>query len=294
MRFGVGGGAFGVRGGISNRGIGVGAGPLSVGTSWRSSAGGSGFFGQLFGLLILLALAMAVVAWPFWLGSYIAVEVFDAGNPSVARSVWGWIFEVPYIVGVVVWSVLAYDKRATRREAEARRLRELEESGVVYELQPNVYRHGVCTINHRSIHTAERCRVVADAPPLAQAATRKCPDCAETVLVDAKVCKHCGFRFVPAKKLAPSAKPVPAKKLAPSAIPKPPPGVLARGASVKVMATDDEHQGQIGVVHEIADADEDGLDVLVTFKGDKEEYVYAFSRDELKIVIPQGKAGAKK
>jgi hypothetical protein len=27
--------------------------------------------------------------------------------------------------------------------------------------------------------------------------TKKCPDCAETVLADAKVCKHCGYRFAP-------------------------------------------------------------------------------------------------
>ncbi len=26
--------------------------------------------------------------------------------------------------------------------------------------------------------------------------TRKCPECAEKVLIDAKVCKHCGHRFV--------------------------------------------------------------------------------------------------
>ena len=28
-----------------------------------------------------------------------------------------------------------------------------------------------------------------------QAKTKKCPDCAETVLADANVCKHCGCRF---------------------------------------------------------------------------------------------------
>jgi ribosomal protein L37AE/L43A len=28
-----------------------------------------------------------------------------------------------------------------------------------------------------------------------QAQTKKCPDCAETILFDAKVCKHCGYRF---------------------------------------------------------------------------------------------------
>jgi hypothetical protein len=35
MRLGIGGRAFGVRGGISNRGFGVGVGPVSVGSSWR-------------------------------------------------------------------------------------------------------------------------------------------------------------------------------------------------------------------------------------------------------------------
>ena len=65
-----------------------------------------------------------------------------------------------------------------------------------------------------------------------------------------------------------AAKPAPVKpKSAASSNPKPPPGVLAVGAAVKIIAAEDEHQGQIGVVHEIADADEDGLDVLVTFKG---------------------------
>lgn len=33
---------------------------------------------------------------------------------------------------------------------------------------------------------------------LEEAGEKKCPDCAETVLADAKVCKHCGYRFAPA------------------------------------------------------------------------------------------------
>lgn len=35
----------------------------------------------------------------------------------------------------------------------------------------------------------------SNAPAPAKAATKKCPDCAETVLADAKVCKHCGYPF---------------------------------------------------------------------------------------------------
>jgi hypothetical protein len=36
-----------------------------------------------------------------------------------------------------------------------------------------------------------------DAPPTAEP-TKRCPDCAEIVLEDARVCKHCGYRFGPA------------------------------------------------------------------------------------------------
>ena len=35
----------------------------------------------------------------------------------------------------------------------------------------------------------------AHAAAAVKAPTKKCPDCAETILTDAKVCKHCGYRF---------------------------------------------------------------------------------------------------
>jgi hypothetical protein len=54
-----------------------------------------------------------------------------------------------------------------------------------------------------------------------QATTKKCPDCAETVLADARVCKHCGYRFAPAASSAPATKP-PAPKQ-PANPPKPAP-----------------------------------------------------------------------
>jgi Superinfection immunity protein len=41
----------------------------------------------------------------------------------------------------------------------------------------------------------------ASGPPVrakvATNATKKCPDCAETVLADARACKHCRYRFAP-------------------------------------------------------------------------------------------------
>ena len=72
---------------------------------------------------------------------------------------------------------------------------------------------------------------------------------------------------------------------APAVKPKPPPGVLAPGAPVKVVAAGDEHEGQVGVVQELVNEDGDGLDVCVKFNGDTE--VYAFSRDELSVVVPR-------
>ncbi len=38
-------------------------------------------------------------------------------------------------------------------------------------------------------------------------ATKKCPDCAETVLSDAHVCKHCGYRFAPSAPDTPQKRP---------------------------------------------------------------------------------------
>jgi PknH-like extracellular domain len=64
LRLGVGGGAFGIRGGISTRGFGVGVGPVSAGWSWRRRrrrrAGGSGGTGG-WSLLLLIGLVVAGV-----------------------------------------------------------------------------------------------------------------------------------------------------------------------------------------------------------------------------------------
>jgi hypothetical protein len=79
---------------------------------------------------------------------------------------------------------------------------------------------------------------------------------------------------------APKPKPVAANavpvkpKSATSHKPKPPPGVLAVGATVKIIAADDDHKGQIGTVQTFFDDAGDGLDVGVIFKGDKG--IYAF------------------
>lgn len=48
-------------------------------------------------------------------------------------------------------------------------------------------------------------------PTAGQSPTKKCPDCAETILADAKVCKHCGYRFAASAPVAQQKKPAPAK-----------------------------------------------------------------------------------
>lgn len=114
MRLGVGGKAFGVRGGISTRGIGVGVGPLSAGTSWRGRgsrrSGGSGGGG---GWLLVLVIGFFALAWPYFLGTYIAVRC-GAWNPSTERLVVGWCFEVVYIAAVVALVLTAKAMRVRR------------------------------------------------------------------------------------------------------------------------------------------------------------------------------------
>jgi hypothetical protein len=168
--FGIGGGAFGLRGGISTRGIGVGVGPFSAGTSWRGrgrrSGGDVGFIAFLFmGLGLFL-----VAAWPYLLGTYAAVQ-FGAENPSTARSVVGWMCETLYIIGLIagigVWATQSAERAReeaalaeARAREEARERARLVASGVVFperHANSTVYRHGGCTINHRSADTAERC-----------------------------------------------------------------------------------------------------------------------------------------
>jgi hypothetical protein len=87
----------------------------------------------------------------------------------------------------------------------------------------------------------------------------------------------------PPKPKPAAAKTAPVKpKSAASSKPKPPPGVLAVGAAVKIIAAEDEHQGQIGNVQTFFDNADDGLDVGVIFNGDKD--IYAFGRTELRVV----------
>ncbi len=83
-------------------------------------------------LLLLLCVGWLALAWPYLFGTWLAVQ-FGADNPSVARSVTGWVLEVVWLaflltVPVVVW---LDDKR---KKDEARRL-ELEKAAIARRLE---------------------------------------------------------------------------------------------------------------------------------------------------------------
>ena len=132
----------------------------------------------------------------------------------------------------------------------------------------------------------------ADAPVTAKAATKKCPDCAETVLADAKVCKHCGYRFAAAADGKAESKPTSPQRQAaphPPAKPHKTPEVKPRtnsptsmntlrpGDRVKVVLPGDNYDGKIGTVQRIlGDGDVDVK--LGVWSG-----TYTFGSDELEF-----------
>lgn len=72
----------------------------------------------------------------------------------------GWFLEVLYIAGLIAWFVFTREKRAMQAREEAQRHADLVASGVVYQTHVGrtpVYRHGACTVNHRSHSTAGKC-----------------------------------------------------------------------------------------------------------------------------------------
>ncbi|MCV6977157.1 Stk1 family PASTA domain-containing Ser/Thr kinase [Mycobacterium bourgelatii] len=77
------------------------------------------------------------------------------------RFVVGWCFEVIYIAGLLALFLTTRDRNAVWAAEEAQRTAEVTASGVVYQTQHGrsvVYRHGTCTVNHRSPEAASNCR----------------------------------------------------------------------------------------------------------------------------------------
>jgi hypothetical protein len=108
--------------------------------------------------------------------------------------------------------------------------------------------------------------------------SKKCPDCAETVLADAKVCKHCAYRFAPAavgnqeaKQTSPAPQPLlqPTPKshktlgVKPRTNPPTSATALRLGDQVQLVAPGNDNDGKTGKVTQVL---EDGQ-VVVRFGG---------------------------
>mgnify|MGYP001309317437 CR=1 FL=1 len=124
MRVGVGGRAGPVRAGVSNRGVGAGVGPVSVGSSFNGGCGE--LIGWAFAVVVLGYVAYLAAAWPFLIGSWLAVKL-GAADPSAARSAAGWVAELLY-VAAIIWALTSGIRarrrvlRSAQRRAEADRL----------------------------------------------------------------------------------------------------------------------------------------------------------------------------
>jgi hypothetical protein len=84
-------------------------------------------------------LFFVVVAWPYLLGTFLAVQL-GASKPSTTRAVVGWIFEAAYVAGLIALYVLTQEKRAQKAAEQAQEAavhaeqhRQLVASRVVYE-----------------------------------------------------------------------------------------------------------------------------------------------------------------
>ncbi|GAB86218.1 hypothetical protein RVF83_08645 [Gordonia rubripertincta] len=77
--------------------------------------------------LIIIALGFLAIAWPYFLGTWLAVSVAGASNPSPARTATGWVLEgiwLTVLLSVVVW--FWWDSEREKAEARRREIAEAE------------------------------------------------------------------------------------------------------------------------------------------------------------------------
>lgn len=61
----------------------------------------------------------AFFAWPWFLGTYLAVQC-GAANPSLARTITGWVFEAPWLTFLALIALyVGADRLAARKRVEA-------------------------------------------------------------------------------------------------------------------------------------------------------------------------------
>ena len=111
---------------------------------------------------------------------------------------------------------------------------------------------------------------------------KKCPDCAETVLADARVCRHCGYRFAPPADGKAEPKPTSqprgntpkTREKEPRTNPPTSTNALRRGDPVQILKTGHRLTGKTGKVVEVLSTGYVAVRVGL--------WEYTFSPDQLK------------
>jgi hypothetical protein len=145
----------------------------------------------------------------WWLLAIGAILVVAALSSSYSRRRPGWSVFILAVIAAGLVVYLAQDKGLrtlyplnTSGEAEP------SGQGTVVPLGIAIYVAGAGAA--LSVIGAWVMRRTVEAAPVGPAqVTKQCPDCAETVLAEANVCKHCGYRFAPPSAGQPEA-PLPA------------------------------------------------------------------------------------
>lgn len=130
----------------------------------------------------------------FALGAFgSAYRKYSLGRPGWAPSVWGLL-----ALGIAIW--IGTDKSLrTLYPVGSNGEANTSLPGTVAGVGIGVYVAGAAgAITAWGGVQMAKARIAAPAPVAVDEPTMRCPECAETVLAAARVCKHCGHRFADA------------------------------------------------------------------------------------------------
>ncbi len=188
-----------------------------------------------------------------WIFIALAFGIAASGyRASRGKSGQGWIPIVLCVVAAVLVLVNANDKgMRTLYPVQPDGTVDTSQPGLVTSLGIAIYVAGAgiaaAFIGSVMLLQSAKHAPAPSVSPRGKSATKRCPDCAETILADAKVCKHCGYRFAPIATGTAQPKPT-------TPAPRPGPGPLTntrglkRGDRVQVVIPGDEHEGKVGKV----------------------------------------------
>ena len=81
----------------------------------RRRGSSSGDDAAIFGFLVVAGVVLLAIAWPWFFGTYLAVH-FGAANPSLARTITGWVFEVAWLALLAFIPFYLLAKRSAARK----------------------------------------------------------------------------------------------------------------------------------------------------------------------------------